>query len=158
MLDALGSASCIVYSIGSLFTSIIPSLILRGVGAAVANPAIRNKILILNGSNDRETGPSSQPFSALDFVAAIASACAESRGLPKPKEEEYWHYVTHVLYLEGAGAPTVDREGLAKSGIEALRLYGQKGLYDAKALNQALEMVMGRGEGRVATRRNTLER
>lgn len=158
VLDALGSASCIVYSIGSLFTSIIPSLILRGVGAAVANPGIRNKILILNGSIDRETGPSSQPFSAMDFVAAIADACAESRGLAKPSEDTYWHYVTHVIYLECAGAPAVDREGLTRAGIEALRLYGQKGRYDAKALNQALEMVMGRGDGRAATRRNTLER
>ncbi|GAB7357200.1 hypothetical protein MBLNU459_g8186t1 [Dothideomycetes sp. NU459] len=157
VLDALAKASCIVYSIGSLFTSIIPSLILRGVGAAVANPGIRNKILILNGSIDRETGPSTAPFSALDFVAAIAHACAESRGLPRPPVDEYWHYVTHVIYMECAGAPAVDRESLARSGIEGLRLYGQKGRYDGKALSQALEMVLGRGDGRAATRRNTLE-
>merc|ERR1711939_803872 len=85
VLEALRKASCIVYSIGSLYTSIIPSLILGGVGEAVASPAIRSKILILNGTIDRETGPSSDPYTALDFVGAIANACCESRGLPKPE-------------------------------------------------------------------------
>ena len=60
VLEALSKSSTVIYSIGSLFTSIIPSIILRGVGQAIASPGIRNKILILNSSIDRETGPKAE--------------------------------------------------------------------------------------------------
>lgn len=161
--DALSSASCIIYSIGSLFTSIIPSLILRGVGAAVANPAVRAKVLILNGTIDRETGPSSAPFTALDFVAAIANACAQSKGEASDFSvpvDHYSLYVTHLIYLDSPGAPVVDRIAMRRAGIECLRIYGQsKGRYDDKALQQCLEMVLGRGDAEKRQgRRNTLER
>ncbi|KAI4723778.1 UPF0052-domain-containing protein [Aureobasidium sp. EXF-10728] len=157
--DALASSSTVIYSIGSLFTSIIPSIILRGVGNAIAAPNIRNKILLLNSSIDRETGPSRTPFTAMDFVAAIANACAQSRGLGVPRVDEYGVYVTHVVYLETQGAPKVDREELARAGIEGIRLYGLSGRYDDKALEQALKMVLGKGEQGVGlSRRNTLQR
>ena len=158
--DALARASCIIYSIGSLFTSIVPSLILRGVGAAVASPGIRAKVLILNGSLDRETGPLSSPFTALDFVGAIAGACAQSRGLKECSEVEFKTYVTHVIYLDCPGAPKLDRERFRSLGIEALRIYGWGGgRYDESALRQCLEVVLGRADPRGSqVRRNTLER
>ncbi|RHZ70369.1 hypothetical protein CDV55_103936 [Aspergillus turcosus] len=179
VLDSLRDAQAIIYSIGSLYTSLIPSLILRGVGQAIATSPARHKILILNGSLDRETGPPSQPFTAVDFVEAITRAGEESRGrpahahLPSPP---YSSYITHLLHLDGPGTPQVDRERLAEMGIETLRLYGRKitvsgpdgeevplGMkYDATALVQALEVVLGRkgdamlrGEG--LSRRNTLD-
>jgi hypothetical protein len=159
VLDALNNSSTVIYSIGSLFTSIIPSIILRGIGNAIASPSVRNKILLLNSSIDRETGPSATPFTALDFVAAIGNACAESRGLQKPKKEELQLYVTHIVYLECKEAPKVDREELAKVGIEAIRLYGLSGRYDDRALEQALKMMLGKGEqGSGLSRRNTLQR
>ncbi|KAI9887246.1 MAG: hypothetical protein M1823_000917 [Watsoniomyces obsoletus] len=91
IMDALRGAECVIYSIGSLYTSIIPCLILRGIGEAICNnPSIRYKILILNGSLDRETGPG-EGFTATDFVMAITKACLESRGVfgktPPEKEE-----------------------------------------------------------------------
>ncbi|KAK5117785.1 hypothetical protein LTR85_008760 [Meristemomyces frigidus] len=163
VLDALSNASCIIYSIGSLFTSIIPSLILRGVGETVSSPAVKSKILILNGTIDRETGPSTNPYTALDFVAAIANACCESRDLPRPKPEDYWHYVTHVIYLDNITSPKVDKHGFNSIGVETMRLYGRKdgagkgGRYDAKALRQALEAIIGRKDPKSdKTRRNTL--
>lgn len=163
VLDALSNASCIIYSIGSLFTSIIPSLVLRGVGEAVASPLIKAKILILNGILDRETGPSTQPFTALDFVATIANACAESRSLAYPNQDEYAQYVTHIVYLDNPASPKVDREAFNGIGIETMRLYGRKdgngkgGRYDAKALTQALEAIIGKkSPSRDRTRRNTL--
>lgn len=164
VIEALNGASCIVYSIGSLFTSIIPSLVLRDVGEAIASPLIRTKILILNGSIDRETGPQSSAFTAMDFVAAIANACAESRGdnaffhrRQKAVKEEYMRYVTHVIYLEGPGCPKMDKSEFAKLGIETVRLYGpREGRYDANALGQALEAIIGRKMGSERTRRNTL--
>jgi 2-phospho-L-lactate transferase/gluconeogenesis factor (CofD/UPF0052 family) len=80
VLEAINDSQAIIYSIGSLYTSIIPSLILRGVGKAIAMSPARHKILILNGSLDRETGPSIKPFTAVDFVEAIVKAGEESRG------------------------------------------------------------------------------
>lgn len=163
VVEALNGASVVVYSIGSLFTSIIPSLVLKGVGEAIASPVVRSKILILNGTTDRETGPWKTPFTAMDFVAAIANACAESRGLPRPEPDEYVRYVTNVIYLDGATSPKMDKAEFSRIGIETMRLYGPKdelgrgGRYDAKALEQALEAIIGRKEPRSdRTRRNTL--
>ncbi|WPG99526.1 UPF0052-domain-containing protein [Acrodontium crateriforme] len=163
VLDSLHAASYIIYSIGSLFTSIVPSLVLRGIGDAIASPSVRTKILILNGTTDRETGPSTQRFTALDFVAAIANACAESRGYIRPCTHEYSLYVTHVIYLCGPESPEVDREAFHRIGIDTMRLYGPRdgkgrgGRYDAKALAQALEAIIGRKDSKGdKTRRNTL--
>lgn len=164
MLDALKDAHAIIYSIGSLYTSLIPSLILKGIGAAIANPAIRHKTLILNSTNDRETGPVASPFSALDFIAAIAKACAESRGLEGEVDKaNYRCYVTHLIYVVGPGTPKVDTEELQKLGIDAIRVYGRKVddeafvRYDEKALVQALQVTMGRDPRAERVRRNTLE-
>lgn len=150
VLEALRDAQAIIYSIGSLYTSIIPSVILRGVGKAIVSSPARHKILILNGSLDRETGPSSAPFTAADFVDAIVRAGEESRGgisrhrVPNSTScpaspittngcqswsqtsLPYNSYVTHILHLDGPGTPRVDRERLAEMGIETLRLYGRK--------------------------------
>lgn len=147
VLEALNDAQAIIYSIGSLYTSIIPAIILRGVGKSIMTSPARHKILILNGSLDRETGPPCEPFSASDFVEAIARAGEESRGRrhhrtarrhaspASPSSPEtirahkpipYTAYVTHILHLDGPGTPHVDRERLAEMGIETLRLYGRK--------------------------------
>ncbi|KAJ5690144.1 hypothetical protein N7462_004536 [Penicillium macrosclerotiorum] len=174
VLEALNDAQAIIYSIGSLYTSIIPAVVLRGVGKSIMMSPARHKILILNGSLDRETGPPSEPFVASDFVEAIARACEESRGrrhAPRHHEQfpsspdtirvhtpiPYTAYVTHILHLDGPGTPQVDRERLAAMGIETLRLYGRKvtviegdkevvvGMrYDSNALTQALEVVLGK--------------
>ncbi|OQO14839.1 hypothetical protein B0A48_00221 [Cryoendolithus antarcticus] len=157
VLSALDEASTVIYSIGSLFTSIVPSLVLRGVGQALADPKMKTKILVLNGTLDRETGPSSNPFTALDFVAAIARAGAESRDQGFPEQEEYWQYVTHVIYMNSPTSPKVDRTAFGQLGIETVRVYGrQAGRYDSKALGQVLDAIVGRREGRGLGRRNTL--
>jgi 2-phospho-L-lactate transferase/gluconeogenesis factor (CofD/UPF0052 family) len=163
VLDALRNANAVIYSIGSLYTSIIPSLVLGGVGQALASPEMKSKILILNGTIDRETGPSSNPMTALDFVKAVANACAESRGLERPEVRDYYQYVTHMVYLIGPTSPRVDRELFAAMGIEIMRLYGRKdesgkgGRYDAVALTQVLEAIIGRKDPRGDRgRRNTL--
>lgn len=158
VVEAIHGAKCIIYSIGSLFTSILPSLILRNVGEAVASPAIRTKILILNGTIDRETGPRDHPFTALDFVAAIANACAQSRGSPPPERVDYARYVTHIVHLVGQSSPRVDKQEFADIGIESVRLYGpREGRYDEKGLAQALGAIIGRRDLKSdRTRRNTL--
>ena len=54
-LAAIARADAVVYGMGSLYTSIAPSLVLTGVGEAVAARACP-KVLVLNGGVDRETG------------------------------------------------------------------------------------------------------
>lgn len=164
VLNALKDAQAVVYSIGSLYTSIVPSLVLKGIGQAISNPLIRYKILILNSTIDRETGPSSNPYSALDFIASIAKACEDSKGVFGPIDKSrYKEYVTHVIHLQGPGTPAVDRDELRSIGIEAIRVYGRtnKGenfvRYDERGLIQALEVTMGKRDPRVPSRRNTLE-
>jgi hypothetical protein len=72
----LSERATLVYSIGSLYTSIVPCLILRGVGNAIAHsPTLRHKVLILNGTPDRET----EEYTAMDFITSITSALNESQ-------------------------------------------------------------------------------
>ncbi|KAF8421058.1 hypothetical protein EV426DRAFT_610538 [Tirmania nivea] len=175
VLGALGEAGAVVFSIGSLYTSIIPCLILRGIGHALSSPHIPIKILILNGSLDRETGPvTGNPqvdFSASDFVRAIVRACVDSQsksrlkgafspsGSPHPAIHtpqgnmfippgEYVKYVTHVVFLEGKGAPKVDVEELGGWGVTAVKVEGQsfvgkKGVYyEVGRLKEALRGII----------------
>lgn len=169
VISAIEEADAIIYSIGSLYTSLAPSLVLRGVGDAIAGSSPPNgtrprfKILILNGSLDRETGG----FSARDFVAAIARACEQSRGVVGDGEPALWsRYLTHLIHLEGEGTPAVDRDELSTCGVECVRLYGRKtssadllrqGMrYDDKALAQALGAIIGKRDPREPRmRRNT---
>ena len=165
VVSVLRAAEAVIYSIGSLYTSIVPCLILRGVGEAITtSPGLRYKILILNGSLDRETGPIASPMSAADFVAAIARAGEESRGRMGPPDRNVWgRYVSHIIYLDGEGVPKVDRRELAMLGVECVRCWGRKAedgsmRFDGKGLVGALEAILGRGE-RIGekSRRNTLE-
>ncbi|MCJ1418870.1 hypothetical protein MMC32_005221 [Xylographa parallela] len=165
VVSVIKDAEAVIYSIGSLYTSIVPCLILRGVGAALATaPHLRYKILIVNGSVDRETGPRSNPMRAVDFVAAIARAGEESCGrMGMPGKEVWKRYVTHVVFLEGEGAPVVEKEELGRWGVESVRCWGTKAegggmRFDEWGLRGALEAVLGRGIRSVEkSRRNTLE-
>ncbi|CAL5365767.1 unnamed protein product [Camellia sinensis] len=70
VLDQLRTIDYIIYAMGSLFTSICPSLII----ASRSCP----KVLLLNGIHDRETSG----FSAACFVTAIADALNRTYGDP----------------------------------------------------------------------------
>ncbi|KAK0626903.1 hypothetical protein B0T14DRAFT_562770 [Immersiella caudata] len=156
VLTALQSSTSIIYSIGSLFTSIIPSLILRGVGSAISSPSVRHRILILNAKLDRETGPRSDPMTAKDFVGAVAAACTQTESPAGNSSEggsgqlELRKYVSHLLYLEGKGAPEVDVDGLERLGIKCVRVAGRlveegKGVslrYEEASLGEALERII----------------
>lgn len=151
VLAALARSTTVVYSIGSLYTSIVPSLVLRGVGAAIAAPRVRHRVLVLNSRLDRETGPAWDPMTATDFVAAIARAGAESWTPDAVGREDEWRrYVSHLLYLEGGGTPAVDVGGLERLGIKCVRVAGRtvgEGRramlrYDEDALGEALETII----------------
>ncbi|KAK4152796.1 hypothetical protein C8A00DRAFT_34472 [Chaetomidium leptoderma] len=167
VVDALARSDTVVYCIGSLYTSIVPSLVLRGVGEAIgkreegkSSSLIRRRVLVLNGKVDRETGPSGDPMTAVDFVRAIARACVESwRPELVGREEVLRSHVSHLVYLDseaggGAGGydgPVVHVEELQRLGIECVkvagRVVGGQGKkrvvrYDEAALGEALEAIM----------------
>ncbi|PVH73849.1 UPF0052-domain-containing protein, partial [Cadophora sp. DSE1049] len=160
VLASIEEASAVVYSIGSLWTSIVPCLVLRDVGGRIrAARGVKYKILILNGSLDRETRAVGMDFTAKDFVGAIADACASSSGGRVPPAvdskgrvggESWKDYVSHVIHLQGDGTPRVEKEELGRLGIECVRIYGRKNegegggmIYDGTALGQALEAIIG---------------
>ena len=156
---------------------------LRDVGGRIRGArGLKYRILILNGSLDRETrAVGGGEFTARDFVGAIVEACASSSssgggnasragagaggGQGKVREENWKDYVSHVIHLQGEGTPRVEKEELGRLGIECVRIYGRKNegdgggmIYDGTALGQALEAIIGgakRAQGGVS-RRNTL--
>jgi hypothetical protein len=168
VLNALHTSSVVIYSIGSLYTSIVPSLILRGVGAAIANDAkVRHRILVLNSKLDRETGPRTEPMTARGFVEAIVRAGAESwtpsRGggvggeRERERGREVRRYVTHLVYLdleeeekgnEKGDAPRVDVDELERLGVRCIKVKARRVVgdgmlrYDERALGEALEGII----------------
>mmetsp|Transcript_9760 Transcript_9760/g.24957 ORF Transcript_9760/g.24957 Transcript_9760/m.24957 type:complete len:487 (+) Transcript_9760:1-1461(+) len=114
----------IVYATGSLYTSLCPSLILKGVGECVAK-AKAHKIMLLNGWHDREI----HGYSAIDCVNAVTSSlnrvksgnsnggCYSGNG---ELQFEPRSYISTLLVPEGSAVycPSVDDAALADLGIE----------------------------------------
>jgi hypothetical protein len=100
MLRGVATCDGVVYGMGSLYTSIVPSLILEGVGEALAQKR-GPKVLILNGAQDRETGD----MSASAYVAAVVDAL--NRAYDPDQTRRLSHtcsdYVTVVIAPVGGG-------------------------------------------------------
>ncbi|XP_020597916.1 uncharacterized protein YNL011C isoform X2 [Phalaenopsis equestris] len=112
VLEQLSTVDCIVYSMGSLFTSICPSLILSGIGEIIASRSIP-KVLLLNGSHDRET----TGLSASDFVTAITDALNRTYGEPYKCLQNYPSDYINALLVPKDGQVPVDFECLDAQGI-----------------------------------------
>lgn len=76
VIRTLEKADAVIYSIGSLFTSTVPVVILQGFASCIQDNHGRKmkKVLLLNGSLDRET----QGLDAIGFVRALVGACLYS--------------------------------------------------------------------------------
>ncbi|GAQ87741.1 maternal effect embryo arrest 18 [Klebsormidium nitens] len=109
----LDQVDAIIYGMGSLYTSICPSLILRGVGEAIAAKDCP-KVFLLNGTHDRETAG----MAASDFVLAVCNALNRTHGEDRASRLYYLPptYVTVFLVPEGGQIP-VDIENLHSIGI-----------------------------------------
>ncbi|KAK3019216.1 hypothetical protein RJ639_004870, partial [Escallonia herrerae] len=125
VLEQLRSVDCIIYAMGSLFTSICLSLVLRGVGEIISSRSCP-KVLLLNSTHDRETSG----FSASCFVTAISDALNRTYGdlhncLQNPPSQ----YVNTLLVPKDGQVP-VDIECLAAQGI--IRVITVESLHDPK--------------------------
>ncbi|XP_047262840.1 uncharacterized protein LOC107859294 isoform X2 [Capsicum annuum] len=143
VLEQLRSVDCIVFGMGSLFTSICPSLVLLGVGEAISLRSCP-KVLLLNGTHDRETSG----FSASCFVTAITDALNRTYGdhhncLTNPPNK----YINTLLVPKNGLIP-VDIESLGSQGIfnvvtvDSIHDPKVGVLFDPKSLIQALSNLL----------------
>ncbi|TFY57331.1 hypothetical protein EVG20_g8590 [Dentipellis fragilis] len=142
-LSSLNTNEMLVYSCGSLWTSIIPCLALRGVASSIArSQTLKAKILFLNSKNDRET----TGYTAEDYINAITLTLnahynnVKSYGIGGA-ETTYpiSAFITHLVYLRGAAVP-VDEQRVTKLGVRCIpvdsELRDKEGvpMYDAASL------------------------
>mmetsp|Transcript_4965 Transcript_4965/g.14058 ORF Transcript_4965/g.14058 Transcript_4965/m.14058 type:complete len:455 (-) Transcript_4965:59-1423(-) len=142
VLDKVSGASMLVYSMGSLYTSIVPILVVPGVGEAVA--AVRRpKVLLLNAAPDRETSTPEGPLGAADYVRVIARAGGGFRGGARGGGAgSVRDFVTHLFVPEGGQVPLAEDE-LRDMGVEVRKVPSRPGgLYDPEALVEALESLV----------------
>lgn len=104
-LAALARSDAIVYSIGSLWTSVVPVLLLRGVGEQVVRrrprgqPPVR-KVLLLNSDTDRETrGLDGAGFVRVVVAAVEYSLAGDTARAPVPVSG----VVSDVVYAADGG-------------------------------------------------------
>ncbi|KZT08962.1 UPF0052-domain-containing protein [Laetiporus sulphureus 93-53] len=140
----------LVYSCGSLWTSVIPCLALKGVANAIAcSRSLRAKVLLLNSRNDRETSG----YTATDYIKTIA------RTLNTPYHSAYGGlrtsdttcpisaYITHMLYLNGTPID-VDLEEVMALGVKPIEVEGcldeKTGMpqFDAVCVRRAILEIM----------------
>jgi 2-phospho-L-lactate transferase/gluconeogenesis factor (CofD/UPF0052 family) len=156
-LQRIGTADVITYGIGSLYTSVCPTLILRGMGEAIAASGAP-KVLILNGFHDRETGAcesDARGMSASDIVHAVCTAL--NRTFTHSSRGARLHfspaqYVTAVIVprSQGKDAITVDEQQLRDMGIRVVyRAEVQqdergRALYRPEALVEGIQDIVTR--------------
>ncbi|KAK4687033.1 hypothetical protein P7C73_g3084, partial [Tremellales sp. Uapishka_1] len=159
-LEALNERDVLVYSCGSLWTSIIPCLALRGLATAIGqSKSLKAKVLLLNSKNDRET----PDYVASEYINNILDtlrhydAPKRTRGrAPKPNIAwESRSLLTHIVYLEG-GAVEVDREAIEAMGIEMVMVpssvsggggESDRSLFNTEVVEWAMERILASVEG-----------
>ncbi|XP_024025640.1 uncharacterized protein YNL011C [Morus notabilis] len=145
VLEQLSNVDCIVYAMGSLFTSICPSLVLIGIGEVISS-RFCPKVFLLNGTDDRETSG----FSASCFVTAITDALNRTYGDHHNCLENLPSQYINTILVPRDGEIPVDVENLAAQGILDVILVNSIHdpkvgvIFDPKSLIDALAEVIGR--------------
>lgn len=140
VVKAITSARGVIFSIGSLMTSIIPVLVLRGVGKALSSSRAP-KILLLNGCEDRET----IGLEAIDYVRKIVELAHYSISASERQMNTPWNdIVTHLLYMKDPRIG-VDVEALVAKGIQTfiVKRSGRNGdRFDSKDLENQIQKII----------------
>ncbi|KAJ6501425.1 UPF0052-domain-containing protein [Mycena vitilis] len=145
-ISALAANDMLVYSCGSLWTSIMPCLALRGVAAAIARSrSLRAKVLLLNAKNDRET----DGYTAVDYINAIVRTLnahygTQSFGLGYGFGSNTTFpvsaFITDLVYLKDTSVH-VDLRQITAMGVRCTEVDGA-GLFDAAGVKQALDGIL----------------
>ncbi|PBL01346.1 UPF0052-domain-containing protein [Armillaria gallica] len=151
-ISSLSTHDILVFSCGSLWTSIIPCLSLRGVATAIARSrTLRAKVLLLNTKNDRET----DGYTAEDYILAITrtlNAQYQNRSYGLGSASTTYPvsaFITDLVYLEGTTIHVnVDR--ITALGVRCSRVHSETGVkdpkYEAACVRKAIEDILARSE------------
>ncbi|KAL1412850.1 hypothetical protein Q8F55_000599 [Vanrija albida] len=151
--NALDKRDVLVYSCGSLWTSIVPCIALRGLGTSIAqSKSLKAKVVLLNSVNDRETGD----YTAMDYIDTIANMLRHY-DVPAPLRANLgdvvpWEtrsFITHVAYLEGSAVP-VNEKAIRDRGIKVIRIpasihqtpSGKTPLFKSSTVSWAMDRVV----------------
>lgn len=153
VLARLQSADGVVYGVGSLWSSICPSLIPAGVGEAIAARDCA-KVLLLNGTRDRET----TGMGVLDYVRAVAASLNRERAGrgASPLTHPPAAYVTAVLAPAGGEFDALAAQpALAALGIRTVLTVASdtrdgRVTFNPAALVEALRDVVHKHRERLA--------
>lgn len=143
VISSIANANLVIYSIGSLMTSIVPIVILKGIGRAIASDFTpqKKRILFLNGCEDRETFG----MQAFDYVRIIVELAQYSLAKSYHDFDGDWtKFVTHLFYMEQPNI-LVDIEALKKKGIECICIRRDGCLidgYDLADLQEKLQEIL----------------
>ena len=134
VLEKMQEAQLIVYGMGSLWTSIMPCLLLAGTGKAIAAHEGR-KVLLLNGQTDRESGD----MDAKDMIKAMTRVIATNEGgAARDGFLPLLSLITDVLVPRGTQIH-VDYEQLRSLGLVVEEVASDDvGFFDSDALVAAL--------------------
>ncbi|KAF8203162.1 hypothetical protein BJ912DRAFT_943050 [Pholiota molesta] len=142
-LSNLASRDVLVYSCGSLWTSIIPCLALKGVAAQIARShSLRAKVLLLNVENDRET----DGYTAADYIRAIVETLnsnysERAYGLGSANTTyPISAFITDLVYLKG-GRIKVDVKAITVSDGGTVQRSRRDSRFDADAVALAMKQV-----------------
>ncbi|KAF7306414.1 hypothetical protein MIND_00432600 [Mycena indigotica] len=147
-LSALTNSGMLVYSCGSLWTSIMPCLALRGVAAGIARSrSLKAKVLLLNAKNDRET----EGYTAVDYIKAIVNTLNAHYDTPSyglaygPGSNTTFPvsaFITDLVFLKDTQV-FVDRRQITALGVRCTEIAGDgSGMFDAAGVRRALDAVM----------------
>ena len=147
VINALMNTRAVVYSIGSLYTSIIPTVLLQGIANAIRT--CKYKILILNGESDRET----EGMTAADYIQAIVDACTYScskhannnnnkTNTNNINNNDWSEYISHLIYLDSADSIPVEVGLITSKGIQCHRINCPVCIYDPIKLEHCLRNIL----------------
>lgn len=144
VVSTLNNAEVIVYSIGSLMTSIVPVVLLKGVGKAIAHEVgcdpgrKKKKALLLNGCEDRETFG----MDAVNYIEVIVQLARYSLGTLGQDHASWDKYVTHLFYMKDPKI-AVDKQKLKERGVVCVEVSREpdSDYYDLADLEKKLQGI-----------------
>jgi len=139
-LTSISLRQVLVYSCGSLWTSVVPCLALRGVAEGIAKSrSLKAKVLLLNSKNDRET----EGYTAVDFIKAIVRTLNSVHGGgAMPMSYPTSAFVTHLVYLHDTEV-AVDVHKITRMGVSCVGVSGsQEKRFDSECVRDALKSIL----------------
>ena len=146
VVEAIGEADMIVLGPGSLYTSIIPNLLVKGVGEAIA----KSKAVKVYVCNVMTQEGETEDYTAFDHVKSIFQHSNDMLfDICLANNAPFAEHLVINYDREGAGPTVIDREKFASAGIELIerRLIGEGGMlarHDPRALAAELMAIHAR--------------